>query len=396
MVVATGNATATLLDVQSGALVARVPVAGGTRAVAVAPDGSRGYVAAGAGVAAIDLNARTRVGDVQLTGTPTAIAISASGHRLVAVRKGALDSIDPIAMTVTRSVNLGAKARKPAAVAISADGAKAVVALDAKRIAIVDLLGGGVRRMKLAGVTGIAFAPTGRNAFAATATKKDTTLTTIDTAAGRLGHRIRTARGPGGGVAVSGDGRHVIVGPGAGSRVTAVFDLKRGRVTTRVATGAGPGRPAVAPDGVRLYVADERAGTISVLSALSFRRLTIRKLPGGGHPRGLAGQPRASATRSTRWAATTSRSAAAAPTFSPAARATTHSTAAPTMTRSTARTATTTSSPRPATTRSTAARAMTMPTAGPATTSSTAPTATTASTAATVTTCSVAAPATTA
>ena len=91
MVVATGNAFATLLDVQSGALVARVPVAGGTRAVAVAPDGSRGYVAAGAGVAAIDLNARTRVGDVQLTGTPTAIAISASGHRLVAVRKGALD-----------------------------------------------------------------------------------------------------------------------------------------------------------------------------------------------------------------------------------------------------------------------------------------------------------------
>ena len=68
MLVATGNATATLLDVQSGALVARVPVAGGTRSVAVAPDGSRGYVAAGAGVAAIDLNARTRVGDVQLTG----------------------------------------------------------------------------------------------------------------------------------------------------------------------------------------------------------------------------------------------------------------------------------------------------------------------------------------
>jgi DNA-binding beta-propeller fold protein YncE len=291
MVVATGTATATLLDVQSGALVARVPVAGASRAVAVAPDGSRGYVAAGGGVAALDLNARTRVGDVQLTGTPTAIAISASGHRLVAVRKGALDAIDPLALTVTRSVNLGVKARKPTAVAISADGAKAVVALDAKRIAIVDLLGGGVRRMKLAGVTGIAFAPTGRNAFAATASKKIATLTTVDTAGGRLGNRIRTAPGPGGGVAVSGDGKHVIVGPGTGSRVTAVFDLKRGSVSTRVATGAGPGHPAVAPDGVRLYMADERAGTISVLSALSFRRLTIRTLPGGDHPRGLAIQP---------------------------------------------------------------------------------------------------------
>src|SRR4051794_29095042 len=51
MLVATGQATATLLDVQSGALVARVPVPGGTRAVAVAPDGVRGYVTAGARVA---------------------------------------------------------------------------------------------------------------------------------------------------------------------------------------------------------------------------------------------------------------------------------------------------------------------------------------------------------
>src|SRR6201999_2231454 len=70
-----------------------------------------------------------------------------------------------------------------------------------------------------------------------------------------------------------------------------VSDLKRGRFAPRVATGTGPGHPAVAPDGVRLYTADEGAGTISVLSALSFRRLTIRKLPGGGHPRGLAVQP---------------------------------------------------------------------------------------------------------
>ena len=348
MLVATGNASATLLDVQSGALVTRVPVAGASRAVAVAPDGSRGYVAAGAGVAAIDLNARTRAGDVQLTGTVSAIAISASGKRLVAVRKGALDSIDPLALTVTRSVDLGAKARKPAAVAISADGAKAVVALDAKRIAIVDLLGGGVRQMKLAGVTAIAFAPTGRNAYAATATRKGATLTTVDTARGRLGRALRTARGPGGGVAVSGDGHHVIVGPAAGSRVTAVFDLKAGKVATRVATGEGPGRPAVAPDGVRLYMADERAGTISVLSALSFRRLTVRRLPGGGRPRGLAVQPGVGlitgtegpdkltgtrlGDRSTPSAATTPRSAAAARTCCTAARATTRSTAAPTTT----------------------------------------------------------------
>src|SRR6201999_1864129 len=70
-----------------------------------------------------------------------------------------------------------------------------------------------------------------------------------------------------------------------------VSDLKRGRFAPRVATGTGPGHPAVAPDGVRLYTADERAGTISVLSALSFRRLSIRRLAGGARPRALAVQP---------------------------------------------------------------------------------------------------------
>jgi DNA-binding beta-propeller fold protein YncE len=151
LLVAAGDANATLVDVSSGRLVARVAVPGRARAVAVAPDGVRGYVAAGAGVAAIDLNGRVTAGDLQLTGTPTALAIGANGARLAAARKGALDIIDPVGLTVMRSADLGAQARRPIAVAVSADSTKAVVALDGKRIAIVDLLGGGVRRIKLPG-----------------------------------------------------------------------------------------------------------------------------------------------------------------------------------------------------------------------------------------------------
>ena len=69
MVVASGTGSATLLDVSSGNVVARVPLSGAARDVAIAPDGTRGYVSAGAGVAAIDLNARAKVADVQLTST---------------------------------------------------------------------------------------------------------------------------------------------------------------------------------------------------------------------------------------------------------------------------------------------------------------------------------------
>lgn len=291
MVVASGTGEATLLDVSSGSVVKRVPLSGAARDVAIAPDGVRGYVSAGAGVAAIDLNARAKVADVQLTSTVLAMAMSKDGRRIAAVRRGAVDVIDPATMTPIRSANLGKLGRAPRAVAVSADGAKGVVVLDAKRIAVVDLVGGGVRRVKLEGATGVAFAPTGRHAYILTATKKRTALVTVDTSAGKVGRAIRTARGPGGSLAVTANGKRVIAGAGDGAKVTAVFDLTTGRVVARTATGSGPGHPAVAPDGVRLYVADQRAGTISVLSALSYRRLSVRRLRAGERPRALAVQP---------------------------------------------------------------------------------------------------------
>jgi hypothetical protein len=46
LLLATGDSAGTLTDVQSGNVVARVPMPGRSRAVAVAPDGVRGYVGA--------------------------------------------------------------------------------------------------------------------------------------------------------------------------------------------------------------------------------------------------------------------------------------------------------------------------------------------------------------
>src|SRR3954464_10997160 len=45
VLVATGDGAATLTDVATNQVVARIPVGGRTRATAAAPDGSRGYVA---------------------------------------------------------------------------------------------------------------------------------------------------------------------------------------------------------------------------------------------------------------------------------------------------------------------------------------------------------------
>ena len=58
VLVATADGNAALTDVTTNKVVARVPVGGRASGVAIAPDGTRGYVATGRHVAAIDLGTR--------------------------------------------------------------------------------------------------------------------------------------------------------------------------------------------------------------------------------------------------------------------------------------------------------------------------------------------------
>src|SRR3954468_23520421 len=148
VLVATGDGTATLTDVATNQVVARVPVGGRTRAALAAPggsrglvrggaravraappDGSRGYVGAGARVVGIDLATRLPVGEAALPGTPTALAVSADGLRLYAARPGALDVIDAPTFAVRGSIRLP-RDSKPTSLAVSSDGARAPAVLD--------------------------------------------------------------------------------------------------------------------------------------------------------------------------------------------------------------------------------------------------------------------------
>ena len=69
---------------------------------------------------------------------------------------------------------------------------------------------------------------------------------------------IHLGRGYGGGLAIGTDGRRAYAGAARGHGRTAIVDLRTGRVRARIATGRGPGFPAVAPDGVRVYVGNAR------------------------------------------------------------------------------------------------------------------------------------------
>ena len=107
VVVASGDASATLTDVTTNKVAARIAVGGRTRAAAVAPDGTRGYVGTGRRVVALDLGTRAVVGMATAGGPVTALAASSDGQRLYAARAGAIDVLDAPTMTVRASIALG-------------------------------------------------------------------------------------------------------------------------------------------------------------------------------------------------------------------------------------------------------------------------------------------------
>src|SRR3954469_25932929 len=125
VVVASGDGAATLTDVTTNRVVARIAVGARSRPAAVAPDGTRGYVAAGRRIVAIDLASRAVVAGVDAGGAVTGLAASDDGQRLYAARRGAIDVIDAPTMTLKASISLGAKA-SGAAMAVSSDATRAV------------------------------------------------------------------------------------------------------------------------------------------------------------------------------------------------------------------------------------------------------------------------------
>src|SRR5215208_1045471 len=114
-------------------------------------------------------------------------------------------------------------------------------------------------------------------------------LVPVDPVSGAVGRAVALGRARGGGgLAIR--GRRVFVGAGGPGMRAVVVDLGRRRAIASPRTGRGPGAPAWSPDGVRLYVADGGSATLSVLSAFSYKRLRVVRLP-RSRPLALAVQP---------------------------------------------------------------------------------------------------------
>ena len=265
------TAPATLTDVATNQLVARVAVGPG----AAARPGSRptaraaDYVAAGNRVLGIDLATRVPVSAATLAGTATGLAVSSDGVRLFAGgRPGAIDVIDAATFTVAGTIALPRSAT-PTSWAVSTDGSR----LAARRrppsrrdreprhpTADPARRDHRPERGRLRPGRGRRVGPPPPPAGAG-----GSCGSTPRASSGR--HRV--GRGVGGGGLRSPTGRYAVVGTDRGERVTVIFDVRARRPVRRVRTGDGPGFPAWSPDPPRITIADRADGAISVLSGLS-------------------------------------------------------------------------------------------------------------------------------
>jgi len=291
VLVATGDGTVTLTDVATNRVVARLPVGGVRRAAAAAPDGSRGYVAAGTRGLGIDLTTRLPVGAASLRGAPGALAVSADGVRLYAARRGAIDVIDATTFAVLASIPLP-RASNPTSLAVSGDGTRAAATIDRRHVMIASLERFvPLKRVELTNPGAVAFAPGQRDVWVSSPAARGGRLVRFGPE-GQFRARYRVGRGVGGGgLTFSPTGRRAVVGANRGEHVTVIFDVSRKRPLARVRTGDGPGFPSWSQDRTRIYVADRADGTVSVLSGLSFRRLTVQRLGARARPGSVAVQP---------------------------------------------------------------------------------------------------------
>jgi YVTN family beta-propeller protein len=250
------EATASLVDLASGAVVATLRTGEGPHEVAVSPDGRTAV--------ATNYGTRDRPG-------------------------GSLTVLDVAGARVVRTIDVGA-GRRPHGVVfvdatrvlVTAEGAKALLVVDVARGKVDASVETGQEIAHMVAVT-----PDARRAFVANIGSG--TVTAVDVPGRRVLAHVRTGDGAEG-VAVTPDGREVWVTNRAADTVS-VVDAATLRVVGTVPSASFPIRVAFAPGGRRALVTNARSGDVAVLDVATRRetaRMSAALADAGGAGRLLA------------------------------------------------------------------------------------------------------------
>jgi YVTN family beta-propeller protein len=227
------EATASLIDLDSGKVVATLPTGEGPHEVAVSPDGQRALVAN--------------------YGTP-----EAPGSTLTV--------LDVAGARVVRTIALG-DYRRPHGVAFFRDGARAAVTAEAqKALLVVDVERGALLKAIPTGQEVshmVVLTPDGGRAFVANIGSG--TVTALDLEAGKVLEHISTGAGAEG-IDLTPDGRELWVTNREADTVS-VVDTATLKVVTSIESKSFPIRARTTPDGAHMLVSNARSGNVVVFDA---------------------------------------------------------------------------------------------------------------------------------
>ena len=249
-----GPATATIIDVATGQVLATLPTGNGPHEVVLSSNG------------------RTAVVTDYGTGTgPTLTVIDVPGKR------------------VARTISLGQYTAPHGIVYLPGDSLVAVTSERTNNVVIVAVASGEVRKAipttkrgsHMVGVTG-----DGRRAW--TGDMGDHTVSELDVVAGTYVRSIPVPNQPEA-INVTPDGREVWVGSNQTGKVS-VVDPATGTVTTAAEGVSWPYRVLFTPDAKTVVIPDLRNHEVRFLDRASRRELSRLSLPGGG-PQGVIMTP---------------------------------------------------------------------------------------------------------
>lgn len=293
------------------AVVASVALTDFGTGIAITPDGSRAYVAAGSKVLVIDVATNKVSASIELGDMPYAIALSADGRRGYAVdlMQREVWFIDLASNAMVKRVELG-EPRRPVlrpGVAVSPDGQTVYTTLSQPDgvgfdlLYAIDTTTGAKQQRALDFHPGnLVAGKDGRLVWVAGCRGlcSDGALHAIDPATPGNALKLVLPTVPGD-VGISPDGTRVYVTNGLAASL-AVADTAAGSILSNVKVGAEPLGVATSPDGRRVYVTNFQSGTLSVIDAKS--DTLIDTLNVGATPRAIAVTPdgrRAYVTHST-------------------------------------------------------------------------------------------------
>ncbi len=256
---------------------ADIPVGTDPRGIAIAPDGSRAYVAnhGDDSVSVIDLNTKSLVTEIAVSAAPRAVALSPDGSRAFVGHGGT-----PIAVIDTATNSLippgGTVAEAGTALAVTPDGSRLyVVEVPGARVTVLNAAnpGGGEGLPIFVGVSpvAVAIAPDGLRAYVVN--QFDGDVSVIDIAGEtNLGIDIGVGGTPSA-IAIKPDGSRAYVTNAADGTVSTISLSTTSVIGSPIGVGASPAAVAVTSDGASAYVANSGSSSVSVIDLATNTKL---------------------------------------------------------------------------------------------------------------------------